>query len=832
VPEAKETKGTKEVSPEAVEPEGDAKAKAKAKTEGMPEHIPVLPTRGAVIYPYLVVPLFVGRPRSIKALEATMKEDRRIALVAQRNINVDDPGPDDVYEVGTLGEIVQTLPLPDGNIRVMIEGSERVRIAEYVHTDPFLRARVEPLAEVEQPGIETEALVRNVVAQFERLINLGKNLPTDALESARRITDPGRLADLIAYYAQIPVEVKQEVLEAASQRARLEILANVLNREIEILEVERKISSRVKQELEESQKEFYLREKMKAIQQELGERDDRTGEIEELRTRIKEAEMPEDVDERALKEVDRLERMPPASPEVVVVRTYLDWLIAMPWNKRSEDKLDIRAAERILNEDHYGLKKVKERVLEFLAVRKLAKDIKGPILCFVGPPGVGKTSIGRSIARAMGRKFVRMSLGGVRDEGEIRGHRRTYVGALPGRIVQGLKTAGTRNPVFMMDEVDKIGVDFRGDPASALLEVLDPEQNNAFSDHYLEVPLDLSEVMFITTGNLLDPVPPALKDRMEVIEFPGYIEDEKVKIAQLFLVPKQLKNHGLEPKQLRFTESGLRTIIREYTREAGVRNLEREIASICRKVAKGVAQEKVKSARLTAKSVRTYLGQGRFRYGIAEKEDEVGVATGLGWTEFGGDILFVEATLMKGRANLVLTGHLGDVMQESGKAAFSYARSRATELGIDEDFYRRTDVHIHVPSGQIPKDGPSAGITMATALISALTRRPVHRNVAMTGEVTLRGKVLPVGGIKEKMLAAHRAGIKSVILPQENKRDLEELPAHVQEDLKFRFVDTMDEVLSLALHERPRRETAGTAKGTQSGRDATRPVAQPPSSVH
>ena len=802
----------------------------KQAKESTPGEVPVLPTRGAVIYPYLVVPLFVGRARSLQALEAAMKDKKRIALIAQRNIAVDDPGPDDLYEVGTLGEVVQTLPLPDGHIRVMIEGSERIRITSYAQTDPFLQARFDTVAEVEQPGIETEALVRNVVAQFERLINLGKNLPPDALESARRVTDAGRLADLIAYYAQVPVEVKQQVLEAAGQRKRLEILANVLNREIEILEVERKISSRVKQELEESQKEFYLREKMKAIQQELGERDDRTGDIEDLRARIKEAEMPEEVNERALKELDRLERMPPASPEVVVVRTYLDWLIGMPWNKRSEEKLDIRAAERILNEDHYGLKKVKERVLEFLAVRKLAKDIKGPILCFVGPPGVGKTSIGRSIARATGRKFHRISLGGVRDEGEIRGHRRTYVGALPGRIVQGLKTAGTRNPVFMMDEVDKIGIDFRGDPASALLEVLDPEQNNAFSDHYLEVPLDLSEVMFITTGNLLDPVPPALKDRMEVIEFPGYIEEEKLKIAQLFLVPKQLKNHGMEPKQLRFTESGLRSIIREYTREAGVRNLEREIAAICRKVAKGIAQEKVKAARLTAKSVRNYLGQPRFRFGIAEKEDEVGVATGLGWTEFGGDILFIEVTLMKGRGNLLLTGHLGDVMQESGKAAFSYARTRAAALDIDEDFYRRTDVHIHVPAGQIPKDGPSAGITMATSLISALTRRPVRRNVAMTGEVTLRGKVLPVGGVKEKVLAAHRAGIKTVILPQDNKRDLDEIPDHVQKDLKFQFVSTMDDVLGFALHERPRREAAAKTPTRES--EAARPVAQPPSSLH
>jgi ATP-dependent Lon protease len=797
-----ELKETKFLPPEQTETRGDP----------FPEQVALMPTRGTVIYPFLMVPLFVGRARSVQALESVMAADQRIVLVAQRNADVDDPGPDDLFAVGTLGEVVQMVRLPDGTIRVMIRGTERIRVVGYLQTDPYLRAQIAPMPEISEGGIETEALMRSVLEQFEKLIALGKSLPLDALEAAKRVTDPGRLADLIAYYTQIPLETKQEVLEAASQRERLEILAGVLHREIEILELERKISSRVKKELEESQKEFYLREKMRAIQQELGERDERTSEMDELRERIKAAQMPPEVEERALKELDRLQHMPMASPEVVVVRTYLDWLIAMPWSVRSDDKLDVVAAERILHEDHYGLKKIKERVLEFLAVRKLARDVKGPILCFIGPPGVGKTSIGRSIARAMGRKFLRISLGGVRDEGEIRGHRRTYVGALPGRIIQGMKTAGTRNPVFMMDEVDKIGIDFRGDPAAALLEVLDPEQNFAFSDHYLEVPFDLSEVMFILTGNITDTIPPAFRDRMEIIEFPGYIEEEKLKIAQLFLVPKQLRNHGLELRQLRFTEAGLRSIVREYTREAGVRNLEREIAAICRKVAKGVAQEKITAARLTARSVRNYLGPPRFRFGMAEKEDEVAVATGLGWTEFGGDILFIEVTLMKGRGSLLLTGHLGDVMQESGKAAFSYARSRAAELGIDEDFYRRTDVHIHVPSGQIPKDGPSAGITMATALISALTRRAVHRDVAMTGEITLRGKILPVGGIKDKVLAAHRAGIKTVILPSDNKKDLEDIPPHVQRDLRFRFVDSMEEVLNIALHERPRREVKQPAR--------------------
>jgi len=782
---------------------GHVPEEAGGLPDTMPRQVPVLPTRGTVIYPYLVLPLFVGRPRSVAALEAAMKEDRRIALVTQRSIEVDDPEVADLYEVGTLGEVVQMLHLPDGTIRVMIEGSSRVRLEQYLQTDPYMLAAIAPLAETGEPGIETEALARNVLNQFERLINLGRNLPTEALESARRLSDPGRLADLVAYYAQIPLETKQAVLEAENHRERLEILAQVLNREIEILEVERKISSRVKRDLEESQKEFYLREKMKAIQQELGERDERSSELEELRERISRAAMPEEVEQRALKELERLGHMPMASPEVVVVRTYLDWLIAMPWSVRSEDKLNIGQAERILDEDHYGLKKVKERVLEFLAVRKLAAEVRGPILCFMGPPGVGKTSIGRSIARAMGRKFIRMSLGGVRDEGEIRGHRRTYVGALPGRIVLGVKNAGTRNPVFMLDEVDKLGVDFRGDPSSALLEVLDPEQNFGFSDHYLEVPFDLSEVMFIATGNLIDPVPPALRDRMEVIEFPGYIEDEKLKIAKYFLVPKQLKNHGLNAGNARFIESGVRSIIREYTREAGVRNLEREIASVCRKIAKRVAQDGDHVARVTGKSISTYLGKGRFRYGMAEKDDEVGVATGLAWTEFGGDVLFIEATLMKGRGSLSLTGHLGDVMQESGKAALTYARTRAAQLGIDEDFYHTTDVHVHVPAGQIPKDGPSAGITMATALISALTRRAVRRNVAMTGEITLRGKVLPVGGIKEKVLAAHRAGIDTIVLPEDNRRDYEEIPAHVQKDLTFKFVNHMDQVLAVALHERP-----------------------------
>lgn len=770
------------------------------RVDQIPDQVPVLPVRDQVVYPFMIVPLFVGRPKSVRALEAAVEQGQHILLIAQRSSTIDDPTPEDLFEVGTVGESMQMLKLQDGTIRVVIEGIARVKVAEWVQTEPYFRARIEVIPEQVERTVEVEAIMRNVISLVERCVSLGKTIPEEALETARSADDPGRLADLVASYLSPKVEARQEILETADMVERLQKLTQMLNNEIEILEIEKKIQSRVKKELEETQKEFYLRERMKAIQQELGERDERTAEMEELRKQIAEAGMPQEVEEKALKELDRLEKMPAASPEVVVTRTYLDWLLVMPWSKRSEEKLDIREAEKVLEEDHYGLKKVKERVLEFLAVRKLAPTIKGPILCFIGPPGVGKTSIGKSIARATGRKFVRISLGGVRDEGEIRGHRRTYVGALPGRIIQGIKTAGMRNPVFMMDEVDKIGIDFRGDPAAALLEVLDPEQNNAFSDHYLEVPFDLSEVMFITTGNLLDPVPPALKDRMEVIEFPGYIEDEKLKIAQLFLVPKQLKEHGLTTDNLQFTESGLRTIIREYTREAGVRNLEREIAGICRKIAKGIAQEKIKSVRVTHRSIAKYLGPRRFRYGVAEKEDEVAVATALVVSEHGGgDVTNVEVSLVKGRGNLTLTGHLGDVMQESAKAAFSYARSRAQALGVDQDFYRKTDVHIHVPAGAIPKDGPSGGITMATALVSALTRRPVRKDVAMTGEITLRGKVLPVGGVKEKVLAAHRAGMKTVILAAENEKDLEEIPSYVKREMTFHFVDHIDEVLKHAL---------------------------------
>ena len=805
------------------------------RVAAIPDVLPVLPLRDQVMFPRLAVPLSVGREKSVLAVEHTLQGHRFILMVAQRRVEVEDPGPDELFGMGTVGLATHVLRLPDDTLRLGVEGLARVRIVEWLRTSPFLEARVEVLVEQPQPSTEAEAFMRSTLAQLQRAAELGNRSITDeALRRARELEDPGGLADLIASLLTIKVEAKQEVLETLEPLRRLEKVAELLAHEIEVLEIERRIHSRVKHEVEDAQKEFILRERMKAIQQELGERDERMMELDELKEQIAAAQMPKEVEEKALKEVDRLEKMPAASPEVVVVRTYLDWLIGVPWSKRTEEKLDIREAEKVLEADHYGLERIKRRILEYLAVRKLNPAMKGPILCFVGPPGTGKTSMGKSIARATGRTFVRISLGGVRDEGEIRGHRRTYVGALPGRIIQGMKNAGSRNTVFMMDEVDKIGLDFRGDPAAALLEVLDPEQNNSFSDHYLEVPFDLSEVMFITTANFLDPVPPALKDRMEVIEFPGYIEEEKLKIAQLFLVPKQLKEHGLTKEQLKehgltkeqlsFQEKGIRSIIRYYTWEAGVRNLEREIATICRKVARDVAQEKRTVGRVTPATLHRFLGQIRFRYGLAEKHDQIGVATGLGATQVGGDIMSVEVALMKGRGSTILTGHLGDVMQESAKAAISYTRARAKALGLDEDFYRRTDIHIHVPAGMTPKDGPSAGITMATALVSALTKRPVRKDVAMTGEVTLRGRVLPVGAIKEKVLAAHRAGLTTIILPRENEKDLEEIPPYVKRDLKFEFVEHMDEVLRSALRD-------GLPSTQQSPEEASPPAAEQPTEV-
>ena len=770
----------------------------------VPDVLPLIPLRDLIIFPNLVVPLFVGRERSIKALEEAMRMDHLVALVAQKEAETQEPGEGDLYEIGSAATVMQELKLPDGTAKALVEGVTRIKIEEFVQIDPFFKVRVSVVKGPGKKTVETEALMRNLVSQFEQTARLGKPIPQEVLLASMNIDEPGRLADFIAFHLNLRADEKQRILEAMSDPERLKLVSGFLGKELEILEIGSRIQSRVKEQMTKTQREYFLREQMKAIQKELGVMDEQQTEVEELRTKIKEAEMPEEVEEKALKELSRLEKMPAAAAETGVIRTYLDWLIGVPWKKETEEKLDLKEAQDILDHDHYGLEKVKERVLEYLAVHKLTKKMRGPILCFVGPPGTGKTSIGKSIARALNRKFIRISLGGIRDEAEIRGHRRTYVGALPGRIVQSITQVSARNPVFMMDEVDKVGADFRGDPTSALLEVLDPEQNNSFSDHYLEVPLDLSDVMFITTANLLDPIPPALKDRMEVIHFPGYTEEEKIKIAQQYLVPKQIKEHGLAKKHLSIAEDGLQKIIREQTREAGVRNLERKIAAICRQVARQIVEGKTKSVKATAANMHDFLGPAQFRYGMAEEKNQIGLATGLAWTEVGGDVMGVEATVLAGKSELMLTGRLGDVMKESATAAVSYIRSRAKDLGIDENFNKNLDIHIHVPGGSIPKDGPSAGITMAVALISALTKRPVDRSVSMTGEITLRGRVLPIGGIKEKVLAAHRAGIKQVIMPRENEKDLDLVPENVRKELKFIFVDHMDEVVAAAI---PTRQT-------------------------
>ncbi|MGQ9512948.1 endopeptidase La [Thermodesulfitimonas sp.] len=761
--------------------------------------LPLLPLRGVLVFPYMVIHLDVGREKSVRAIDETMLRDRFIFLAAQRDAQVDDPQPGDIYEVGTVAEVKQLLKLPGGTIRVLVEGVARAKVLRYVAEEPFFRVEVEEFAEPQPGNSHVEALKRSLISQFEQYVKLSKRIPPETVVSIVSIEEPGRLADIIASHLTLKVEDKQELLEAVDIATRLEKLCAIISRELEIVELERRINIRVRKQMEKNQKEYYLREQIKAIQKELGEKDERQAEGEEYRAKIAQAKLPKEVEEKALKEVERLEKMPPMAAEATVVRNYLDWLLALPWTKTTRDRLDIAVAEQILEEDHYGLREPKERILEYLAIRKLAKSMKGPILCFVGPPGVGKTSLGRSIARALERKFVRISLGGVRDEAEIRGHRRTYVGALPGRIIQGMRQADSKNPVFLLDEVDKMSTDFRGDPSAALLEVLDPEQNSAFSDHYIEIPFDLSQVLFITTANYPYNIPRPLWDRMEIIQISGYTEEEKVQIAVRHLIPKQLKEHGMTKEHLTLSENALRKIIREYTRESGVRNLERQIAAVCRKTAKQIVSGKVKRARVTAQNIEKFLGIPKYRYGLAENADEVGVATGLAWTETGGDTLSIEVTLCKGKGNLILTGKLGDVMKESAQAGYSFIRSRARQLGIDEDFYEKFDVHIHVPEGATPKDGPSAGITMATALASALTGRKVRHDMAMTGEITLRGRVLPVGGIKEKVLAAHRAGVKTVILPSDNKKELEEVPLHVRNKLKVIFVNHMDEVLAAAL---------------------------------
>ena len=754
--------------------------------------IPLLPLRGLLVFPYMVIHLDVGREKSVSAIDEAMLHDRELFLVTQREAQTDEPREDDIYQVGTIAEIKQLLKLPGGTFRVLVEGLRRARIKQYVSTEPFIQVIVEEFEESYEKTPEIEAMMRAVVKQFEEYVKTGKKVPPETAASIVSIDDPGRLADIIAAHINLRVADKQLILEAFDAKERLQILGDILSREMEIIELERKINMRVRKQMEKTQKEYYLREQMRAIQKELGEKDERAAEVEELRERIAEANFPKEVEEKALKELERLEKMPPMVAEAVVVRNYIDWLLALPWSKETRDRLRLDKAEQILEEDHYGLKKPKERILEYLAIRKLATKMRGPIICFVGPPGVGKTSLGRSVARALGRKFVRISLGGIRDEAEIRGHRRTYVGALPGRIIQGMKQAGSKNPVFLLDEVDKMSSDFRGDPASALLEVLDAEQNHSFSDHYIEVPYDLSKVMIITTANVEH-------NRMEVIHLSGYTEEEKVKIAERHLIPKQIKEHGLKPHHLQISENALRTIIRHYTREAGVRNLERQIATICRKTAREVVNNKKYRAKVTAANVDAFLGIPRYHFGTKEKENEIGVATGLAWTEVGGEVLNVEVSILKGKGNIMLTGKLGDVMKESAQASLSYVRSRAQELELEDDFHEKHDIHIHIPEGAIPKDGPSAGITMATALVSAVTGKPVRHDVAMTGEITLRGRVLPVGGIKEKVLAAHRAGIKKIIMPKENKKDLEEIPAKVKRKLDFVLVEHMDQVLSEAL---------------------------------
>ncbi len=765
----------------------------------IPDVLPLIPLRDLIVFPNLVVPLFVGRERSINALEQSMRSDHLVALVTQRAAETQDPTPEEIYDVGCVVTILQELKLPDGTAKALVEGIQRVRIIEYIGTDPYLKVRVEIIDEPERADVEAKALMRNLVADFENASQLGKPVPQEVLVAASAIEEPGRLADFVTFHLSLKIEEKQQILEALEPKDRLHKTSEFLRKELEILELGSKIQNRVKESMSKSQREYFLREQLKAIQQELGQFDEIQAEIDEYKDKIAGAKMPEPVEEKALKELGRLEKMPQAAPETSVIRTYLDWLVGLPWESADEEKLDLAEAQGILDEDHYGLEKVKERVLEYLAVHKLTESQRGPILCFVGPPGVGKTSIGKSIARALNRKFIRMSLGGVRDEAEIRGHRRTYVGALPGRIIQSISQAGTNNPVFMMDEIDKVGMDFRGDPTSALLEVLDPEQNFAFQDHYLEAPFDLSDVMFITTANLLDPIPPALKDRMEVIHFPGYTEDEKLHIARKYLIPKQLTAHGLKPSLLSIADSAVREIVRRYTREAGVRNLERQIATICRQVARKVVEGQTGKTSVAGKAVHDYLGPAKFSFGLAEKRDEVGVSTGLVWTEAGGDVIFIEATKMKGKGNLVLTGQLGDVMRESAQAAVSWIRANASKLGIDPGFLDENDIHIHVPAAAIPKDGPSAGITMATALVSVLTGTRVRREVAMTGEITLRGRVLPIGGLKEKLLAAHRAGIKTVLIPKENERDLELVPPHVLTEMKIVPVERMGDVLELAL---------------------------------
>ncbi|MCC7121782.1 MAG: endopeptidase La [Gammaproteobacteria bacterium] len=765
--------------------------------------LPVLPLRDVVVYPHMVIPLFVGRDKSIKALERAMDETKQILLVAQKSAADDNPSPEDIHTIGTVSNILQLLRLPDGTIKVLVEGVQRARIVEFEDLGHMYVAGIEVLEPEPIPEREGEVLSRSLLNQFDQYVKLNKKVPPEIISSLSSIDDPSRLADTIAAHMSIKLADKQRILETADLRERLDQLIVLMETEIDLLQVEKRLRGRVKKQMEKSQREYYLNEQMKAIQNELGELEDGVNEFDELARRIKRSGMHKEARAKADGELKKLRMMSPMSAEATVVRNYIDWMLNVPWKARSKISGDINRAEQILDEDHYGLEKVKERILEYLAVQQRVKKMKGPILCLVGPPGVGKTSLGRSIARATNRKFVRMSLGGVRDEAEIRGHRRTYVGSLPGKILQNMAKVGTRNPLVLLDEVDKMAMDFRGDPAAALLEVLDPEQNSTFNDHYLEVDYDLSEVMFVTTANSLN-IPAPLLDRMEVIRLAGYTEDEKVSIAQKYLIPKQVQANGLREGEISFAEPALRDIIRYYTREAGVRNLEREVANVCRKVVKQVSQKpSEKIAAITPKSIEKYLGVKKFRFGLAEEEDRIGQVTGLAWTEVGGDLLTIEAAIVPGKGKETYTGRLGDVMQESIKAAMTVVRSRASSLGIKPDFYREVDVHFHVPEGATPKDGPSAGVGMCTALVSALTGIPVRADVAMTGEITLRGEVLPIGGLKEKLLAALRGGIKTVAIPRENERELKDIPANIKQGLEIKPVRWIDEVLTIALQRMP-----------------------------
>ena len=768
------------------------------------EEYPVMPLRNTVLFPQQVIPIYVGREKSLKLINDLAPQGKHIVVVAQEDGSIEDPRPEDLYSYGTLAVVLKVFDMPDNSKSAIVQGVERVKMLDYVDDDPYFIAKVTRVKDVEESDIKLDALVKNLRNTFSELIHVAPNLTEEHSGMLSNIQKPARLADRAISLLTVSNSEKQDILEELDVKARVEKSIAVLAREIQRIKLGEEIQSEVHDEISKTQREYYLREQMKAIKKELGE-DEGSVELNELEAKVKEVKMSEEAEKVALKELDRLSRIPTQSPEYSVARTYIEWLADLPWSKSSEDTVDIKKAWKILEKDHYGLEKVKERILEYLAVRSLKqkKDpdavVRGPILCFAGPPGVGKTSLGQSIARSMGRDFIRISLGGVRDEAEIRGHRRTYIGALPGRIIQSLKKAGTNNPVFMLDEIDKLGMDFRGDPSSALLEVLDPEQNNTFSDHYLEVNFDLSRVMFIATANYQDPIPPALRDRMEILEFSGYIEDEKLKIAKRHLIPKQIEENGLTKKEVGFDDTSIKELIRSYTREAGVRNLEREIANVLRKVAREQVENKSKKTKLTKKKVLAYLGAPRFYSELAERTTKPGVVTGLAWTAAGGDILFIEASKMKGKGILTLTGHLGDVMKESATAALTYIRSHTDILGLDEDFHKKTDIHVHVPAGAIPKDGPSAGVSMFTAMLSLLTGKPVVDKLAMTGEITLRGNVLPIGGVKEKVTAAHRSGIKTIILPDHNKKDLEDIPDHIKKDLTFHFAHEMMDVIDVAL---------------------------------